>query len=239
MSGSDMSGWGTGSRDRMLRDIREALGRGRLPAEEREALERRLRFPRANVVPARGQRDGAARIDLFIAEAERVNATTERLDGWHLVPAAVAAYLSARNLPMTVRAATDPAFAEVPWADETTLSVTGGAAEAQDLVSVTSAFAGIAETGTLMLLSGPASPTSLNFLPADHLVAIAQNRIVGTYEDAWMLLRAEIGVGIALPRVINWITGPSRTADIEQTLLLGAHGPRRLHIMVVSGHGVG
>jgi L-lactate dehydrogenase complex protein LldG len=90
-----------------------------------------------------------------------------------------------------------------------------------------------------MLLSGPASPTALNFLPADHLIAVARERIVGTYEDAFMLLRAEIGVGIALPRVINWITGPSRTADIEQTLLLGAHGPRRLHIMVIGGDGPG
>ena len=221
------------ARDRMLGDIREALGRGRLPPEEREALERRLRFPRANVVPARGQQEGAARIDTFIAEAERVNATTERLEGWRRVPAAVAAYLRGHNLPMTVRAATDPALAGLPWADEPGLSAQGGAAEAEDLVSVTSAFAGIAETGTLMLLSGPASPTSLNFLPADHLVAVARERIVGTYEDAFMLLRAEIG--IALPRVVNWITGPSRTADIEQTLLLGAHGPRRLHIMVIDG----
>jgi L-lactate utilization protein LutC len=232
-----MSGTSSGARERILADIREALDRGPLPVEERAALERRLRFPRANVVPARGQRDGAERIDLFIAEAERVNATTERLDGWQRVPAAVAAYLRSRNLPMTVRAATDPQFRQFSWADEAALVVTEGAAAAEDLVSVTSAFAGIAETGTLMLLSGPASPTSLNFLPADHLVAIAQDRIVGTYEDVWMLLRAEVGVGIALPRVINWITGPSRTADIEQTLLLGAHGPRRLHIMVIDSHG--
>jgi L-lactate dehydrogenase complex protein LldG len=221
----------------MIADIREALGRGRLPPEKREALERRLRFPRANVIPARGQRDWNARIALFIAEAERVNATTESLRAWSQIPAAVAAYLKAHDLPMRIRAATDPAFAGVPWAEEPGLSVAGGAAEAQDIVSVTSAFAGIAETGTLMLLSGPASPTSLNFLPAHHLVAIARDRIVGTYEDAFQLLRAEIGVGIGLPRVLNWITGPSRTADIEQTLLLGAHGPRRLHIMVIGGDG--
>lgn len=221
----------------MLADIREALGRGSLPAEEWAALERRLQYPRANVVPARGQRVGAERIALFIAEAERVSATTERLEDWSRVPAAVTGYLRTRNLPMRVRAASDPQFARFSWADERALAVTTGAAEAEDLVSVTSAFAGIAETGTLMLLSGPASPTSLNFLPADHLVAIARDRIVGTYEDAWSLLRAEVGVGIALPRVVNWITGPSRTADIEQTLLLGVHGPRRLHIMVIDGDG--
>jgi L-lactate dehydrogenase complex protein LldG len=228
-----MTGSSNGGRERMLGSIREALGRGPLPVEERAALERRLRYPRANVVPARGQRDEAGRIALFIAEAERVNATTERLDDWTRVPAAVAAYLRAHNLPMAVRAATDLQFARLSWADEPALTVSEGAADAADQASVTAAFAGIAETGTLMLLSGPASPTTLNFLPGDHLVAIARDRIVGTYEDAWMLLRAEIGVGIALPRVLNWITGPSRTADIEQTLLLGAHGPRRLHIMVI------
>ena len=232
-----MSGTSSGARERMLGDIREALGRGPLPVEERAALERRLRFPRANVVPARGQRDGAERVALFIAEAERVNTTTERLAGWSQVPAAVAAYLRSRNLPMAVRAASDPLFDQFSWSDESGLIVTTGAAEAGDLVSVTTAFAGIAETGTLMLLSGPASPTSLNFLPADHLVAIAQDRIVGTYEDAWMLLRAEVGVGIALPRVLNWITGPSRTADIEQTLLLGAHGPRRIVVVIMGCHG--
>lgn len=232
-----MTGASHGSRERMLGSIREALGRGRLPAETREALERRLRFPRANVVPARGQLDGAARIDLFIAEAERVNATTERLSGWQRVPGAVAAYLRSRNLPMAVRAARTPELDGLSWADDAAVAITGGAAEADDLVSLTSAFAGVAETGTLMLLSGPESPTTLNFLPAEHLVAIAQDRVVGTYEDAFALLRAEVGVGIGLPRVLNWITGPSRTADIEQTLLLGAHGPRRLHIMIIDGTG--
>ncbi len=226
-------------RARILADIREAPGRGRLPVEARAALERRLRFPRANVVPARGQGDAAERIALFIAEAERVNATAERLEDWSAVPAAVAAYLGAHDLPLRIRAAGDAQLAALPWGDIAGLQVETGAAAADDQVGVSVAFAGIAETGTLMLLSGPESPTALNFLPGDHLVAVAAARIVGTYEDAFMLLRGEIGVGIALPRVINWITGPSRTADIEQTLLLGAHGPRRLHIMVIGGDGDG
>lgn len=223
------------ARERMLSAVRDALGRGKLSSEEKAALERRLRFPRANVVPARGQRDNAGCIDLFVAEAERVNATTERQSDWAAVPASIAAYLRAHNLPMVVRAATDPLLSGVAWESEAALTVTTGAAEGGDLASVTSAFAGIAETGTLMLLSGPASPTTLNFLPANHIAVVPESRIVGTYEDAWTLLRAEIGVGIAMPRVINWITGPSRTADIEQTLLLGAHGPRRLHIVLVDG----
>ena len=56
--------------------------------------------------------------------------------------------------------------------------------------------------------------------------------IAGDYETVWARLRPQGGEG-NLPRTVNFITGPSRSADIEQTLLLGAHGPRALHIIVV------
>jgi L-lactate dehydrogenase complex protein LldG len=109
------------------------------------------------------------------------------------------------------------------------LSITKGASQGDDEVSVTAAYAGIAETGTLLLHSGPASPTTLNFLPDNHIVVLRASQIVGAYEDAWDRLRA----AGALPRTVNMITGPSRTGDIEQTIMLGAHGPRRLHIVLV------
>ena len=99
-------------------------------------------------------------------------------------------------------------------------------------MSFTGSFAGVAETGTLVLLSGPESPTTLNFLPDVHIALLFTDRVVGSYEDVWARLRARDGATV-MPRVVNWITGPSRTADIEQTLLLGAHGPRRLHIILV------
>ena len=55
---------------------------------------------------------------------------------------------------------------------------------------------------------------------------------LGPYEDAWDRLRAAEGEG-RLPRTVNFITGPSRTGDIEQTIQMGAHGPRRLHVILV------
>ncbi|MDG4585055.1 MAG: LUD domain-containing protein, partial [Candidatus Competibacter sp.] len=120
--------------------------------------------------------------------------------------------------------------AALPWPEEPTLRIERRAAVDGDKTSVSLAFAGIAETGTLMLLSGPHSPTTLNFLPDTHIVVLRTDRIVGAYEDAWDLLRAR---GSGMPRTVNFITGPSRSADIEQTVQMGAHGPLRLHIVLV------
>jgi L-lactate dehydrogenase complex protein LldG len=218
-------------REQILAAIRKALGRDQLDRAGRDAVDRRLGRPHANVVPMRGQLDGPGKVALFIAEAERVNATTRRLSDWPGVPHAIAAYLKSANLPAHLKVAPDPALDAIPWPKEPLLHIARGRAEDGDAVSVTGAFAGIAETGTLMLLSGPDSPTTLNFLPDTHIVVMPAAGIVGTYEDAWERLRSRCGG--AMPRTINWITGPSRTADIEQTLLLGAHGPRRLHILLV------
>ena len=94
------------------------------------------------------------------------------------------------------------------------------------------ALAGVAESGTLVLTSGVDNPTTLNFLPETHIVALRAEDIAGDYETVWEVIRKKYGPG-QMPRTVNYITGPSRSADIEQKLLLGAHGPRRLHIIVV------
>lgn len=219
------------ARTRILETIRGSLKRGPLPAEGQEVLDQRLRQRQSGPIPARAQLDPVARIDLFVSEAERVDATVDRVAGSAAVPTAIATYLAGRNLPGIIKMAPDPALRAIPWSENTALSVTEGHSEGSDMVSVTGAFAGVAETGTLVLLSGPESPTTLNFLPDTHIVVIDAERIAGTYEQVWAEIRT--ATGGTLPRTVNWITGPSRTADIEQTLLLGAHGPRRLHIVVV------
>ena len=84
-----------------------------------------------------------------------------------------------------------------------------------------------------MLLAGPEGPTTLNFLPENHVVVLKKSELVGAYEDAWDRLRDAVGPDGLLSRVVNMITGPSRTGDIEQTIELGAHGPLRLHILLV------
>ena len=222
----------SGSRERVLGAIRGALCRNAQPDAAAEAVRRRLEHPPPNVVPMRGRLELAGRIDLFIAEAERVSTTTARLGQWNEVPSAIADYLKGVNLPASLRVAPDPALRGIPWADEPLLEFTTGPARDGDQVSVTGAFAGVAETGTLVLLSGPDSPTTLNFMPDAHIVVFPVDRIVGTYEEVWARIRSRFDSG-TLPRAVNWITGPSSTGDIEQTLLLGAHGPRLLHVLLV------
>jgi L-lactate dehydrogenase complex protein LldG len=105
------------------------------------------------------------------------------------------------------------------------------AARREDETSVTPCFAAVAESGGIVTLSGPDTPSTLNFVPDNHIVIVHTAQVVRHFEDAWARWRSQ---GLAMPRTLNIISGPSRTADIEQTIQLGAHGPRRLHILLVS-----
>ena len=229
-----------GRRDAILGSIRRSLGRGPLDEAARAALDERMACPKPNLVPARTDVSQDERVALFTAMAEAVFATVERVSGPDAVPGAVADYLAGQNLPPALVMAPDPALDAYPWADRPLLAIRRGRAEEADRVGVTSALMGFAETGTLMMASGPDHPSTLNFLPETHIVVLPADRIGGAYEEGWAKLRAEgegaTGAGF-MPRTVNLVTGPSRTADIEQTITLGAHGPRRLHIVIVEGNG--
>ncbi|HYC02901.1 MAG TPA: lactate utilization protein [Azospirillaceae bacterium] len=216
------------ARSAILGGLRKALDTG---AGRAEAVDRRLAERPRGTVPSRGLVPAWRRADLFAEMAQGVGATVERVGAASRVPHAIADYLAAHNLPARLRLAPDPELLSLPWDRRPTLEVTAGRAEPDDIVSVTPALAGIAETGTLLAASGPGHPTTLNFLPAIHIVVLHADRVVGTYEEAWERLR-EAG---AMPRTANLITGPSRTGDIEQTIFLHAHGPGRLHIVLVDG----
>lgn len=214
----------------ILAGIRRSLKRGRLDVQTEAELRARVAAHRRNLIPARATAlDQAGQIDLFVAMAEDVAATVARVPSVEAVPEAVARYLAAENLPAELVMAPDPGLDDVPWEARPLLRIRRGRAEPEDAVSLTPCFAAVAETGTLMLLSGPQTPTTLNFLPDTHIAVVRADQVVATYEDGWDRLRADR----ALPRVVNFITGPSRTGDIEQRIVLGAHGPRRLHIVVV------
>ena len=220
------------SRDTILASIRRALGVSGQEAPRRAAVAERLARHPVGIVPARGQGEPQARLDLFRAMVELAAGTVEEIARADDVPASISAFLRAHNLPSAVRRGSDPRLEAMPWARERTLTVATGASDGSDLVAVSHAFGAAAETGTLMLTSGPDNPTTLNFLPDTHIVVVQAKDVAGDYETLWRRLRARYGDG-TMPRAVNWITGPSRSADIEQTLILGAHGPRRLHVILV------
>ena len=230
---------GAGGRDAILGSIRRSLGRGPLDETARAELDERLAKPgRPTSCPRGPTFRRTSRVALFTSMAESVFATVDRVSGPDAVPGAVTDYLAGQNLPPSLVMAPDPALDDYPWVDRPMLAIRRGAAEEADRVAVTGAVMGFAETGTLMMASGPDHPSTLNFLPETHVVVLPAERIKGAYEEGWAKLRA-VGEGATgagfMPRTVNLVTGPSRTADIEQTITLGAHGPRRLHIVIVEG----
>ena len=183
-----------------------------------------------HLIPARSRLPLAEQVNLFVRNVEKEFGSVTRVPDMDAVPGAVTDYLAAQNLPGRVVMAPHPELQAIPWSARPLLEIREGRAEATDAVSVQHGFAGIAETGTLMLPSSPERPVTLNLLADTEVVVLRAGAIVGAYEEGWDRLRAEVG---GMPRNVMFITGPSRSADIEQTLELGAHGPRRLHVVLV------
>lgn len=143
-------------------------------------------------------------------------------------PTAVARYLAGLMLPMN--AVVWPALAGLDWSGAG-VAVEARAAQDADLVGITGCFCAIAETGTLMLCGSPEAPASISLLPETHIALVPASRIVAGMEEGFALARAELG---QLPRAVNFVSGPSRTGDIEQTIVLGAHGPYRVHLILLT-----
>jgi L-lactate dehydrogenase complex protein LldG len=218
------------TKETILTAIRRGLRRGALPEDQTAMLRGRLeRHPR-QLIPARSRLPHPEQIDLFISNVEKEFGSVTRVADDSEVPGSVADYLAAQNLPGQLVMAPHPELRAIDWSARPLLSIREGRAEGDDMVSIQHGFAAIAETGTLMLPSAAERPTTLNILTDTEIVVLRASRIVGAYEEAWDLLRSEIG---AMPRNVMLVTGPSRSADIEQALELGAHGPRRLHVVLV------
>jgi L-lactate dehydrogenase complex protein LldG len=216
----------TDARAEILSNIRRALGVTSAELIRRSAVDDRLDRAPKGVIPARGQLDAAGRVALFKAQAEAALASVQMVATADSVPQEVARFLRDANLPAAIRIGSDPRLASLPWG-QTALEVSHGPSN-----GISHAFGAVAETGTLALTSGAENPSTLNFLPDNHIVVLSAKDLAGDYEGVWQKLRMTYGKGM-MPRTLNFITGPSRSGDIEQTMLLGAHGPRRLHIVLV------
>lgn len=212
----------TSARDRIIGAIRanRAAG-GKTP----------LAYPGSGPEPKRGKLPAAEQRTLFLRMAQQAAASTDVAKSRAEIPTLIADYLKRHNLPAQLRLAPDPRVTGLDWKSQPLLEISSGTTEGDDLVSVTGAFSGVAETGTLALTSGAPTPTLLNFLPENHIVVLDAKDLSGSYEDLWAKLKAAYGA--EMPRTLNLVTGPSRSGDIEQTILMGAHGPKRLHIILV------
>lgn len=208
-----------------------------ITADERKAVADYLQQHPVGPQPAFATVAGDLKLR-FRAMSERMASTVDEVLGWADAPAAVARYLEAQQLGCN--AVIWPSLAHLDWAGA------GLAVEPRpprrdesngaDPVGITSCFCALAETGTLVLLSSADTPASTHLLPATHIALVPASRIVATMEEAFALMRAERGgVDAMMPRAVNMVSGPSRTADIEQTVVLGAHGPFRVHLVIVGG----
>ena len=175
------------SRDQILGRICSALGRS--SPRDVAALEARLSRAPAGPIPARGQLPRAARIALFVEMAERAAASVAHLERPSQLPAAVSEFLARENLPARLKLAPDPALTGLPWQSRPLIELSTGPSAGDDAVSLCRAEAGVAESGTLVLASGPESPTTLNFLPETEIVMLSADDVVGSMEEAWQRLR--------------------------------------------------
>lgn len=216
------------SREDILGRVRAKLGRN-----EDNAATGRAAIDAAIAARVQGPRpaidtQNSALAGRLVAKSLEQSSTVDTVQTLTEAPAAVARYLAGLNLPPD--ATIWPELASLDWPGAGINAAARGAQDA-DLVGITGCFCAVAETGTLMLCGGPQSPAATSLLPETHIAIVPASRIVPGMEEAFALARAELG---QLPRAVNFISGPSRTGDIEQTIVLGAHGPYRVHLILVA-----
>lgn len=216
----------------VLSRIRAGLGvSGRDRARE-AAVEERLRAHRRGTIPARAHVEPEALLELMTTMLGAQGAEVTRASTPEDAVRAIAGDLRDHALPSRLRMGSDAQLAALPWEVAGEIERVFGPANGEDRASLSRAVAAAGETGTLFLVSGADNPTTLAFLPEVHFILIRAGDVVGSYEEAFDRLRAIYGEG-SLPRTVNLISGPSRTADIEQTIVRGAHGPKRLHVVIL------
>lgn len=165
----------------------------------------------------------------FSAHATRAAAEVRRLSSMREVPAAIADVLRGRNMEALVHLPdVSPLLAELPWDTAPGLS-RANTPPGLDDAAVSLAPFGIAETGTLAFVSKTDAPASWHFRPGLEIAIIRTNSILPDFEAVLARVKADG----RWPSTINLVTGPSRTGDIEQTLELGAHGPKAIVVLVV------
>jgi len=213
------------ARDEILDRVRRGVARPNFEAR-RAAAEAALAAPSRGPQP-RMAADTAALKVRFADKATALASSVESVATLAEAPAAVARYLESHGLAKQAVATADVGVLD--WTSAG-ISVAVRAAVDADTVGISGCFCAVAETGTLLLCSGAGTPATVSLLPETHIALVPVARLVAAMEDAFAMVRAELG---DMPRALNFISGPSRTGDIEQTIVLGAHGPCRVHLILI------
>ncbi len=224
------------AREEILDNIRGALANNpNSPLDRENRLQRAKKWLDVHVrgiIPDRTAGGRRSSLALFCEKVKASQASVKKVKSTAKVVCAVQTYLRQHNLPQKVRMGRDRRLAAMNWNKVSGLEVAIGPSDGSDLVCVSHADGGVSETGTLILTSGPNNPSTLNFLSQNHIIIVRKKDIRKSYEGIWKMLRRKFGRG-KFSRTVNMITGPSRSADIEQTLILGAHGPLNVHVIVI------
>jgi L-lactate dehydrogenase complex protein LldG len=218
-------------RSAFLARVREASG-GREPSEGTRAPALPAQFPRT---PASG--DGAPLGDRFARELEAVGGVAQMVE---MEGVAEAVAEEVRRLRVEGIVVVTPDADDFREAVETGVAQAGSelvrpgpdrwrADAARADVGITSAFLGVASTGSVLVVPSAESPRVASILPAAHLVILPSDRLVPGLEEAMAALPA-LADRSSAPFLI---TGPSRTSDIEMTMVTGAHGPRAVSVVLV------
>jgi L-lactate dehydrogenase complex protein LldG len=221
------------NRDIIFRKIRAGLDSTANDAKRRATVDARIAAEFRHPTPERvAGKTHEQHLTLMRGYLEGQGATVLDAATRDEIPGLVAKYLRDTNLPARLRLGDDALLSDLPWSTEPGLTLNKGKAEPTDDVGLSHATACVAETGTLVLASGADNPVTINFLPENHIVVVESRDVVGPYEDAWQKIRARFGQR-TMPRTVNMISGPSRTGDIGGRIVMGAHGPRRMCVIVI------
>ncbi|MEO8346612.1 MAG: LUD domain-containing protein [Betaproteobacteria bacterium] len=219
------------SRDAILGRVRRALQKTGNDATQRAGAETYIAAHSQGPRPAMPA-DLVAR---FLQRATDMSSTVERIRTVAAIPVAIARYIDTLDLPPALAAQKSragvcwPEFADLDW-HGAGLTIEPRPTAGHDRLGITGSFCAIAETGTLVFTTGADTPTATALLPDTHVAVVRAERIVSGMEEAFALVRTANG---GMPRAMNLMSGPSRTGDIEQTIVLGAHGPFRVHILLL------
>lgn len=221
------------SRDKIMGKVRAGVGAKTDDARRRAGVERRLSECDRHLIPSRAAGKSSSELVAILRQwLEAASGKVLEAASEAAVPRAVSEFLREHNLPARIRLGNDAYLATIPWTSEQALTLEQGRAQASDTTGITHALAAVAESGTMVVASGADNPVTLSFLPEANIVIVRRADVVGPLEDAIGRVRTEMGNG-TMPRTLNLISGPSRSADIGGIPVLGAHGPRHLCVIVV------